>query len=118
VYVQPKKGGHPNIARCSPSLFHSFTQKVMTGEMRNKIQEMGFKGVLNIATRSLEDRDFLTWLMDRFNPENMTLETSGGKKLRSLNTQSNACLTYLVKVAILRSYLTAQQSKTLTDVKA
>jgi hypothetical protein len=90
----------------------------MTGEMRNKIQEMGFKGVLNIAARSLEDRDFLTWLMDRFNPENMTLETSGGKKLRSLNTQSNACLTYLVKVAILRSYLTAQQSKTLTDVKA
>jgi hypothetical protein len=48
-------------------------------EMRNKIQEMGFKGVLNIATRSLEDRDFLTWLMDRLNLENMTLEISGGK---------------------------------------
>jgi hypothetical protein len=35
--------------------------------MRNKIEEMGFKGVLNIAARSLEDRDFLTWLMDLFN---------------------------------------------------
>jgi hypothetical protein len=109
VYVQTKKGGgHPNIARCSPSLFRSFTQKVMTGEMRNKIQEMGFKGVLNITARLLEDRDFLTWLMDYFNPENMTLEISGGKKLRSLNTQSNACLTCLVKVAILRSYLTTR----------
>jgi hypothetical protein len=51
----------------------------MTGEMRNKIQEMDFKGVLNIAAHSLEDRDFLTWLMDRFNPETMTLEISGGK---------------------------------------
>jgi hypothetical protein len=35
-------------------------QKVMTGEMRNKIQEMGFKGVLNIVAHSLEDRDLLT----------------------------------------------------------
>jgi hypothetical protein len=80
VYVQPKKGGHPNIARCSPSPFHLFTQKVMTGEMRNNIHEMGFKGVLNIAARSLQDKDFLTWLMDRFNPENMTLQISGEKK--------------------------------------
>jgi hypothetical protein len=81
VYVQPKKGGHPNIARCSPSLFHSFMHKVMIEQMRNKIEEMGFKGVLNIAARSLKDRDFLTWLMDRFNPENITLEISGGKSI-------------------------------------
>jgi hypothetical protein len=54
-------------------------QKVMIEEMRNKIQDMGFKGVLNIVARSLEDRDFLTWLMDRFNLKNMTLEISGGK---------------------------------------
>jgi hypothetical protein len=80
----------------------------MTEEMRNKIQEMGFKGVLNIAARSLEDKDFLTSLMDRFNPENMTLGINDGKKLRSLNTQSNTCLTYLAKVAILYSYLIAQ----------
>jgi hypothetical protein len=69
---------------------------------------MGFKGVLNIAARSLEDRDFLTWLMDLFNREMMTIEISGGEKLRSLNTQSNACLTCLLKVAILRSYLIPQ----------
>jgi hypothetical protein len=108
VPVQSEKGGHPNIAQCSSSLFHSFTQKVMTEEMRNKIEEMGFKGVLNIAARSLEDRDFLTWLMDCFNPETMTIEISGGKKLRSLNMQSNACLTCLLKVAILHSYLIPQ----------
>jgi hypothetical protein len=111
VPAQTKKGGHPNIARCSPSLFHSFTQKVMTEEMRNKIEEMGFKGVLNIAARSLEDRDFLTWLMDCFNPEMMTIEINGGKKLRSLNTHSNVCLTCLLKVAILCSYLIPQRSK-------
>jgi hypothetical protein len=70
VYAQPKKGGHPNIARCSPSLFHSFTQKIKTGRI-----------VLNIAAHSLEDRDYLTWIMDHFNPENMTLEISGGKKI-------------------------------------
>jgi hypothetical protein len=51
----------------------------MTKQMRNKIEEMGFKGVLNIAARSLEDRDFLTWLIDRFNLKNMTLEIDGGK---------------------------------------
>jgi hypothetical protein len=81
MYVQPKKGGHLNIARCSPSLFHSFTHKVMTEKMRNKIEEMGFKGVLNITARSLEERDFLTWLMECFNPKNMTLEISGGKSI-------------------------------------
>jgi hypothetical protein len=52
----------------------------MTWEMRNNIHEMGFKGVLNIAAHSLQDKDFLTWLMDRFNPENMTLQISGEKK--------------------------------------
>jgi hypothetical protein len=51
----------------------------MTGEMRNKIQEMGFQGILNITARSLEDRGFLTWLMDRFTRETMTLEISGEK---------------------------------------
>jgi hypothetical protein len=51
----------------------------MTEEMRNKIEEMGFKGVINITAHSLEDRDFLTWLMDRFNPETMTIKISGGK---------------------------------------
>jgi hypothetical protein len=53
----------------------------MTGEMKNKIQKMGFNGVLNIIAHSLEDIHFLTWLMDRFNLENMTLEISGGKKI-------------------------------------
>jgi hypothetical protein len=79
MYILRRGGGHPNIAGCSPSLLHSFMQKVMIEEMRNKIQDMGFKGVLNIVARSLEDRDFLTWLMDRFNLKNMTLEISGGK---------------------------------------
>jgi hypothetical protein len=83
----------------------------MTGEMRNKIHEKGFQAILNITACSLEDRDFLTWLMNRFNLETMTLEISGGEKLRSLNTQSNACLTCLVKATIIRSYLTAQPSK-------
>jgi hypothetical protein len=79
-------------------MVHSFTQKVMREEMSNKIQEMGFKGVLNIDAHSLEDRDFLTWLMDCFNPENMTLEISGGKKLRSLNTQSSVHIQQLSEV--------------------
>jgi hypothetical protein len=56
-------------------------QKVITEQMRTRIEEMGFKGVLNITARSLEDRDFLTWLMVRFNPENMTLEIGGGKRI-------------------------------------
>jgi hypothetical protein len=39
----------------------------------------GFQGSLQHCSCALEDRDFLTWLMNRFNPENMTLEISGGK---------------------------------------
>jgi hypothetical protein len=42
---------------------------------------MGFEGVLNLAARSLDDRDFLTWLMDMFNPEEMCINVGGGKKL-------------------------------------
>jgi hypothetical protein len=39
------------------------------------------EGVLNLAARSLDDRDFLTWLMDMFNPEEMCINVGGGKKL-------------------------------------
>jgi hypothetical protein len=46
----------------------------LTQSMRAKIQEMGFGGILRLAAKSLDNRDFLSWLLDRFDPEEMTIQ--------------------------------------------
>jgi hypothetical protein len=51
----------------------------LTDSMRARIQHMGFRGILLLAARSLHNREFLSWLMDRFNPENMMIEIGCGK---------------------------------------
>jgi hypothetical protein len=56
--------------------------KTLTNQMRARIADMGFSGVLNIAARSLDHWDFLTWLMDRFNPESMLIIVSGAKRIK------------------------------------
>jgi hypothetical protein len=38
---------------------------------------MGFVGILQLAARSLDNIGFLSWLMDRFNSENMMVEIGG-----------------------------------------
>jgi hypothetical protein len=42
--------------------------------MHTTIQEMGFGGILLLAAKSLDNRDFLSWLLDRFDPEEMTIQ--------------------------------------------
>jgi hypothetical protein len=42
---------------------------------------MGFGGILNLAAKSLDNREFLSWLMDWFNPEEMIIEIGGGKSI-------------------------------------
>jgi hypothetical protein len=56
-------------------------QTALTESMRTRIAQMGFGGILNLATRSLDNRDFLSWLMDCFNPIEMTI-VIGGKHLQ------------------------------------
>jgi hypothetical protein len=46
----------------------------LTPSSRNAIQEMGFKGILRLAAKTLDNRDFLNWLLDRFDPEEMTIQ--------------------------------------------
>jgi hypothetical protein len=59
-----------------------YMNKALTNQMRARIADMGFSGVLNIVARSLDHRDFLTWLMDRFNPKSMTIVVSGAKWIK------------------------------------
>jgi hypothetical protein len=80
--MQAKPGGYSLVARCSPSLLKSFIKTAVTDPMRITIEGMGFKGILSIAARSLDNRDFISWLMDRFDPETMTIDTGGCKKLQ------------------------------------
>jgi hypothetical protein len=47
--------------------------------MRTTIQKIGFKGILQLAAKSLDNREFMSWLMDRFDPENMRIEIGEGK---------------------------------------
>jgi hypothetical protein len=42
--------------------------------MCTAIQEMVFGGILSLAAKSLDNRDFLSWLLDRFDPEKMTIQ--------------------------------------------
>jgi hypothetical protein len=42
--------------------------------MCTAIQEMVFGGILRLAAKSLDNRDFLSWLLDRFDPEEMTIQ--------------------------------------------
>ncbi|TVU41023.1 hypothetical protein EJB05_14513, partial [Eragrostis curvula] len=50
-----------NCARCSPSLFHKFMDMGLTDDLRKRIEDMGFKGLVNLAPTSLDSRDFLCW---------------------------------------------------------
>jgi hypothetical protein len=35
---------------------------------------MRFGGILRLAAKSLDNRDFLSWLLDMFDPEEMTIQ--------------------------------------------
>jgi hypothetical protein len=47
---------------------------MLTTSMRARIYQMGFGGILNLTAKSLDNREFLSWLMDRFNPDEMIIE--------------------------------------------
>jgi hypothetical protein len=79
--LQAKRTNHAQVARCSPSVLQNFIQTTLTDQMHSNIQHIGFGGILNIVARSLDDRDFLTWLMDIFDPENMVLAIGGARKI-------------------------------------
>jgi hypothetical protein len=46
----------------------------LTHSMRTTIQGMSFRGLLQLAAKSLHNREFLSWLMDRFDLEDMTIQ--------------------------------------------
>jgi hypothetical protein len=43
---------------------------------------MRFGGILNLAAKSLDNRELLSWLMDMFNPEEMIIDIEGGKSIQ------------------------------------
>jgi hypothetical protein len=80
-WLQPKRAAHSQVVRCSPSLIRSFMRTALTPSMRTTIQNMGFGGILQLAAKSLDNQEFMSWLMDKFDPENMRLEMGEGKQI-------------------------------------
>jgi hypothetical protein len=79
--LHSKRTTHSQIALCSPSIIISFMSTVLTPSMRTTIQEMGFGWILWLAAKSLDNREFLSWLMDRFDLEDMIIQI-GAKQIR------------------------------------
>jgi hypothetical protein len=52
---------------------------------------MGFRGILKLAAKSLDNWEFMSWLMDRFDPENMSIEVEEGKQI-SVTGHSVKCI--------------------------
>jgi hypothetical protein len=46
----------------------------LTPSMCTTIHEMGFGGILRLAGKSVDNREFLSWLLDRFDPEDLTIQ--------------------------------------------
>jgi hypothetical protein len=53
----------------------------LTPSMCTAIQEMGFVGILRLTAKSLDNRELLSWLLDRFDPEDMIIQM-GSKQIR------------------------------------
>jgi hypothetical protein len=73
--VQPNKLN----CRCSPKKINQFVE-VLSREVKEKIREMGFGGLLKLKANQL-NRGSAIWLMDIFDLEKMMLEIGGGKKI-------------------------------------
>jgi hypothetical protein len=65
IHLQPKRNTHSQIARCAPSIIRSFMSTTLTPSICTTIQEMGFEGILRLAAKSLNNRDFLSWAVGR-----------------------------------------------------
>jgi hypothetical protein len=74
VSIYSQKGSHTQIARCSPSIIRSFMSTALTPSMHTTLQEMGFGGILWLVAKSLDNREFMSCLLDRFDPEDMTIQ--------------------------------------------
>jgi hypothetical protein len=48
--------------------------------MHTTIQEMGSGRILRLAAKSLDNREFMSWLLDRFDPEDMIIQI-GSKQI-------------------------------------
>ncbi|TVU04206.1 hypothetical protein EJB05_50232, partial [Eragrostis curvula] len=95
-----KDGGDPQESSRAPLQGHGgtgrpqFMDMGLTDDLRKRIEDMGFKGLVNLAPTSLDSRDFLCWLMDIFNPKTMTLDIGGGKQL-PVTKHAMSCVTGL-----------------------
>ncbi|KAL6644103.1 hypothetical protein ACP70R_018869 [Stipagrostis hirtigluma subsp. patula] len=75
-----KKANRSVVCRCTLGIFRTMVG-ALTNPMKEIIRNMGFGGLLDMKPAKLKKRDLLVWLMDRMNPETMTLEIAGGKTL-------------------------------------
>ena len=81
--------------RCSPGKFVDLV-KATPDEIKDRLRAMGFGGLLEFKPTSLP-RMLLIWLMDKFNPESMSLELGMGKVIE-INEHVVWCMLMLNRV--------------------
>jgi hypothetical protein len=77
VPLDPKR--RPVSIRCSPSKFTDIF-KALDENLKAQVRAKNFGGLLLFKPQSL-DRQLLSWLMRKLNPETMKLEIGGGKEI-------------------------------------
>jgi len=81
--------------RCSPRKFVDLV-KATPDEIKDRLRAMGFGGLLEFKPTSLP-RMLLIWLMDKFNPESMSLDLGMGKVIE-INEHVVWCMFMLNRV--------------------
>ena len=93
--IDPVKRDRVVSLRCSPGKFVDLV-KATPDEIKDRLRAMGFGGLLEFKPTSLP-RMLLIWLMDKFNPESMSLELGMGKVIE-INEHAVWCMFMLNRV--------------------
>ena len=93
--IDPVKRDRVVSLRCSPRKFVDLV-KATPDEIKDRLRAMGFGGLLEFKPTSLP-RMLLIWLMDKFNPESMSLELGMGKVIE-INEHAVWCMFMLNRV--------------------
>jgi hypothetical protein len=54
----------------------------MSDRQRDAVARIGFQSIFDLRTNALESRSLIRWLMDKLDPEDMTIHLRAGKELK------------------------------------
>jgi hypothetical protein len=54
----------------------------MSDRRRDTVARLGFQSIFDLRTNALESRSLIRWLMDKLDPDDMTIHSGAGKELK------------------------------------